>query len=92
MQQPPNGYPHPHGYPPPPQGYYQPPQWGPPAPPPPPPQNGWEGSKTLTSLLVGCLALVLIVVVGPWVGCAACACAGGVIQGVQGEAPPRRHR
>jgi hypothetical protein len=32
----------------------------------------------LVTAVVGCLLLVLILVLGPWIGCAACAFCGGV--------------
>src|SRR4051794_21712215 len=82
MQQPPGNW-GPQGYGPPPsqpsqQGYPPPsaPYGYPPPAPPPPQPTGWEGSKTLVTAIVGCLGLVVIVVLGPWVGCAACACIG----------------
>jgi len=92
-QPPPYGYPpqppQPPGYGPPPQapppGYYPPPSW---VQPPPQASHGWEGSKTLVSLILGCLGLVLLGTVGPWIGCAACACAGSVLE----QTSPRGRR
>lgn len=46
----------------------------------------------MTSLILGCLGLVLIVVVGPWVGCAACVCIGSAASERHAPTrPPGRH-
>jgi hypothetical protein len=76
---PPSGWgpqgPPPPGWQPPPNGYGPPPGWQQPPPQPPRP-TGWEGSKTIVTCLVGIVLVVGIVVVGPFLGCAACLCVG----------------